>query len=74
VLMFFLSGVLSEPRRYAVQLPGTEWVAGVGLVGAVLVGIGGLFIGADIVRAMLRPARSAEAPAPTDRGPAPATA
>jgi cytochrome c oxidase subunit I len=74
VLMFFLSGVLSEPRRYAVQLPGTEWVAGVGLVGAVLVGIGGLLIGADIVRAMLRPARSAEAPAPTDRSPAPATA
>lgn len=55
ILMFFLSGVLSEPRRYAVQLPGTEWVALIGLLGAILVGIGGLLIAGDIVRAVRRP-------------------
>lgn len=56
VLMFFLSGVLSEPRRYAVQLPGTEWLALVGLLGAIVVGLGGLAIAADLVRALGRPA------------------
>lgn len=53
--MFFLAGVVSEPRRYAVQLPGTAWIAGIGLVGAILVGLGGLAIGFDIVRSLLRP-------------------
>lgn len=53
--VFFLSGVFSEPRRYSVQLPGTEWLALVGLLGAVLVGIGGLLIGGDIVRTLRQP-------------------
>jgi cytochrome c oxidase subunit 1 len=62
--MFFLSGVVSEPRRYAIQLPGTAWIAGVGLVGAILVGLGGLAIGFDIVRALRRPARVSETAGP----------
>lgn len=37
VLVFFLSGIFSEPRRYAVQLPRTEWLALIGLAGAILV-------------------------------------
>jgi cytochrome c oxidase subunit 1 len=60
ILMFFLSGVLSEPRRYAVQLPGTEWVALIGLLGAVVVGIGGLLIASDIVRSVRRPVDTSE--------------
>jgi Heme/copper-type cytochrome/quinol oxidases, subunit 1 len=75
VMMFFLSGVLSEPRRYAVQLPGTEWVAVIGPLGAVLVGIGGLLIAADIVNVLRRPA---DAGSPGEeaqqREPEPATA
>jgi cytochrome c oxidase subunit 1 len=70
VMMFFLSGVVSEPRRYAVQLPGTAWMAGIGLVGAILVGLGGLLIGGDILRTLMRPAaeparQPAPAPAPS---------
>lgn len=64
VLIFFLSGVLGEPRRYAQQVPGTEWLAAIGLVGAILVGIGGLMIGGDIVRVLRQPAM-AGAPEPT---------
>jgi cytochrome c oxidase subunit 1 len=56
VLIFFLSGVLGEPRRYSVQLPGTEWLALIGLLGAILAGIGGLMIGGDILRALRQPA------------------
>jgi cytochrome c oxidase subunit 1 len=65
--MFFLSGVVSEPRRYAVQLPGTEWLALVGLLGAVLVGIGGLAIGGDLVRTLARPAPKPAPPLPERR-------
>jgi heme/copper-type cytochrome/quinol oxidase subunit 1 len=69
VLVFFLSGVFSEPRRYSVQLPGTEWLALIGLLGAVLVGIGGLLIANDILRVLRRPVTASEpqaepAPAP----------
>ncbi len=71
--MFFLSGVVSEPRRYAVQLPGTEWLALVGLLGAILVGLGGLLIGGDVLRALGRPA-PASAPAETPAEPRPAAA
>jgi cytochrome c oxidase subunit 1 len=52
---FFLSGVVSEPRRYAVQLPGTEWLAAMGLLGAILVGAGGLLIIGDLARTLMRP-------------------
>lgn len=69
VLMFFLSGVFSEPRRYSVQLPGTEWVALIGLLGAILVGIGGLLIGNDILRALRQPVATAPE---VERAPAPA--
>jgi cytochrome c oxidase subunit 1 len=65
VTMFFLSGVVSEPRRYAVQLPGTEWLAGVGLLGAILVGLGGLIIGGDFLRTILRPAPTPSAEPPS---------
>lgn len=61
--MFFLSGVVSEPRRYAVQLPGTAWIAEIGLIGAILVGLGGLAIGLDMLRAFLQQPSVAEAPA-----------
>jgi cytochrome c oxidase subunit 1 len=78
VLIFFLSGVFSEPRRYSVQLAGTEWLALIGLLGAVLVGIGGLLIANDILRALRRPVTDPESepqPAPepeAERAPAPA--
>jgi cytochrome c oxidase subunit I len=77
VLVFFLSGVVSEPRRYAVQLPGTEWLASVGLIGAVLVGLGGLAIGSDIVRTLGRRSKSQATvaePAGGDHEAAPVTA
>jgi cytochrome c oxidase subunit I len=77
VLVFFLSGVVSEPRRYAVQLPGTEWLASVGLIGAVLVGLGGLAIGSDIVRTLGRRSKrqaSVAEPAGGDHEAAPVTA
>ncbi len=70
VLIFFLSGVFSEPRRYSQQLPGTEWLALVGLLGAVLVAIGGLLIGGDIVRTLRRPATATASEA--EPAPAPA--
>lgn len=60
VLIFFLSGVYSVPRRYSVQLPGTEWLAWYGLLGAVLVGVGGLLIARDIVRVLRKPASGPE--------------
>ena len=72
VMIFFLSGVVSEPRRYAVQLPGTEWLAGIGLIGAILVGIGGLMIGYDILRTLLRPAAAPAAEPQREAEPAPA--
>ncbi len=75
VLVFFLSGVLSEPRRYAVQLPGTEWLALIGLLGAILVGIGGLMIGGDMLGALRRPAVQPSDPQrEPEAGPAPAPA
>lgn len=79
VMMFFLSGILGEPRRYAVPLAGTEWVAMIGFIGAILVGIGGLMIGADIVRALRQPAESSAAdttpePAAAEAGQAPSVA
>jgi hypothetical protein len=49
-----------------VQLPGTEWLALIGLLGAILVGIGGLMIATDLVRSIRR-----YAPAPAEREPAP---
>ena len=70
VLMFFLSGVLSEPRRYAVQLPGTEWLALIGLLGALLVAVGGLMIATDLVRSIGRRVPS-PADEPADREHAP---
>ncbi|MEO8510831.1 MAG: cbb3-type cytochrome c oxidase subunit I [Chloroflexota bacterium] len=72
VLVFFLSGVVSEPRRYSVQLPGTEWLALVGLLGAILVGIGGLMIGGDILRALRQPSVTPQAEAEQRHAPAPA--
>ena len=75
VLMFFLSGVLSEPRRYAVQLPGTEWLALVGLLGAILVGIGGLLIAGDLARSIRRRLPQPGEPEPEqEHSPAPAPA
>ena len=72
VLVFFGSGVVSEPRRYSVQLPGTEWLALIGLLGAVLVGVGGLMIAGDILRTLRHPL---PAPEPEiDPRPAPAPA
>ncbi len=73
VLVFFLSGVVSEPRRYAVQLPGTEWLALVGMLGAVLVAIGGLLIAGDLIRSVRRPVSSPTEPE-RQPGPAPAPA
>jgi cytochrome c oxidase subunit I len=70
ILIFFLSGVLSEPRRYSVQLPGTEWLALIGLLGAILVGVGGLLIGGDILRALRQPA--GQTTPERERAPAPA--
>jgi cytochrome c oxidase subunit 1 len=72
VLVFFGSGVVSEPRRYSVQLPGTEWLALIGLVGAIVVGIGGLLIGGDIIRALRRPVQASEPDLEPQRAPAPA--
>ena len=71
VLVFFLSGVISEPRRYAVQLPGTEWLALIGMLGAVLVAIGGLLIAGDLIRSVRRPV---SAPTEPERQPGPAPA
>jgi cytochrome c oxidase subunit 1 len=62
VAMWYLGGVLSEPRRYAVQLPGTEWLSLIGSLGALLVGIGGLLIAGDLVRVLLGPAAATAAP------------
>jgi cytochrome c oxidase subunit 1 len=70
ILIFFLSGVLSEPRRYSVQLPGTEWLALIGLLGAVVVAIGGLLIGGDILRTLRQPAE--QTTPERERAPAPA--
>jgi cytochrome c oxidase subunit 1 len=72
VLVFFGSGVVSEPRRYSVQLPGTEWLALIGLVGAIVAGIGGLLIGGDIIRALRRPVQASEPDLEPQRAPAPA--
>jgi cytochrome c oxidase subunit 1 len=70
VLVFFGSGVVSEPRRYSVQLPGTEWLALIGLVGAIVVGIGGLMIGGDILRTLRRPVLAPEPDVEPQRAPA----
>jgi cytochrome c oxidase subunit 1 len=77
VMIFFLSGIFSEPRRYAVQLPGTEWLALIGLLGAALVAIGGLIIAADIISVARHPAGSRAPGEETDQResePVPATA
>jgi cytochrome c oxidase subunit 1 len=74
VLVFFLSGVMSEPRRYAVQLPGTEWLAFVGLFGAILVGIGGLLIAGDLARSIRRPVPAGGEQEPVEPEPAPVPA
>ncbi|HET8570354.1 MAG TPA: cbb3-type cytochrome c oxidase subunit I [Candidatus Limnocylindria bacterium] len=74
VLIFFLSGVLSEPRRYAVQLPGTEWLALVGMLGAILVGIGGLLIAGDLARSIRRPVPVPGEQEPVEPEPAPVPA
>lgn len=72
VLVFFGSGVVSEPRRYSVQLPGTEWLALVGLLGAIVVGIGGLMIAGDILRALRQPVAAPQPDVEPQRAPAPA--
>jgi heme/copper-type cytochrome/quinol oxidase subunit 1 len=72
VLVFFGSGVVSEPRRYSVQLPGTEWLALIGLLGAIVVGIGGLMIAGDILRTLRQPITAPQPEAEPQRAPAPA--
>jgi cytochrome c oxidase subunit 1 len=77
VSVFFLSGVFSEPRRYAVQLPGTEWLALIGLVGAILVGIGGLLIAGNVFSVLRGPVASPDGSERVERPesqPGPATA
>jgi cytochrome c oxidase subunit 1 len=64
VATWYVGGLVSEPRRYAVQLPGTEWLSSVGTVGTLLVGIGGLLIAGDLIRVLTRPAVSSSYPLP----------
>jgi cytochrome c oxidase subunit 1 len=77
VSVFFLSGIFSEPRRYAVQLPGTAWLALIGLVGAILVGIGGLLIAGNVFSVLRGPVASPDGSERVERPesqPGPATA
>lgn len=54
VLTFFASGAMSIPRRYAfVQVPLFRQMATVGLIGAIIVGIGILLILGDLFRVYL---------------------
>ncbi|MDE3077014.1 MAG: cbb3-type cytochrome c oxidase subunit I [Chloroflexota bacterium] len=57
MLTWYLGGVLSEPRRYAVQLAGTSWLSLVGTLAALVIGAGGVIIATDLVRILTRPAQ-----------------
>jgi heme/copper-type cytochrome/quinol oxidase subunit 1 len=49
VLCWFASGALGNPRRYVTALPGLEWLAWIGFLGAVVALIGALLVLRDFV-------------------------
>ena len=49
VLCWFASGALGNPRRYVMALPGLEWIAWIGFLGAVVALIGALIVLRDFV-------------------------
>jgi cytochrome c oxidase subunit I len=49
VLCWFAAGALGNPRRYVMVLPGLEWLAWIGFLGAVVALIGALMVLRDFV-------------------------
>jgi cytochrome c oxidase subunit 1 len=53
VLCWFAAGALGNPRRYLSALPGLEWLAWIGVLGAVIALVGALLVLRDFVGAAL---------------------